>query len=148
MCNILRLVNKFKTNLKYVSYNISSVNIPPFFLEACASCLRSLSVSQEACTFPLISMRPVHEVIKLEFVLKLKIKSSVWLRADTCPQAAKHCALFWVWDCTSGPAGYVSMGVQRRFLCACAVELKSHVLAQFCKKKQTPSCYYWNHPIW
>ena len=40
------------------------------------------------------------EVIKLESNLRLKIKSNDWLLADTCPQAANHCASFWVWDCT------------------------------------------------
>ena len=40
------------------------------------------------------------EVIKLQFILKLKMKHNDWLLADTCPQAANHCALFWVWDCT------------------------------------------------
>ena len=34
------------------------------------------------------------EVIKLEYSLKLKIKRNDWLLADTCPQAANHCALF------------------------------------------------------
>ena len=34
------------------------------------------------------------EVIKLEYSLRLKIKRNDWLLADTCPQAAKHCALF------------------------------------------------------
>ena len=34
------------------------------------------------------------EVIKLEFILKLKIKHTDWLHADTRPQAANHCALF------------------------------------------------------
>ena len=34
------------------------------------------------------------EVIKLEFILKLKIKRNDWLLADTCPQATNHCALF------------------------------------------------------
>ena len=37
---------------------------------------------------------------KLEFILKLKIKHNDWLLADTCPQAAIHCALFRVTDCT------------------------------------------------
>ena len=32
------------------------------------------------------------EVIKLEFILK--IKRNDWLLADTCPQVANHCALF------------------------------------------------------
>ena len=34
------------------------------------------------------------EVIKLENSLRLKIKHNDWLLADTCPQAANHCALF------------------------------------------------------
>ena len=34
------------------------------------------------------------EVIKLEHSLSLKIKRIDWLRADTCPQAANHCAYF------------------------------------------------------
>ena len=34
------------------------------------------------------------EVIKLEYILRLKIKHNDWLLADTCPQSANHCALF------------------------------------------------------
>ena len=37
---------------------------------------------------------PGPEVIKLEFILKLKIKLNDWLLGDTCPQAANYCALF------------------------------------------------------
>ena len=37
---------------------------------------------------------PGLEVIKLEFILKLKIKHNDWLLVDTCPQATNHCALF------------------------------------------------------
>ena len=37
---------------------------------------------------------PGLEVIKLEFILRLKIKCDDWLLADTCSQAANHCALF------------------------------------------------------
>ena len=37
---------------------------------------------------------PGLEVIKLEYSSKLKIKRNDWLLADTCPQAANHCALF------------------------------------------------------
>ena len=35
------------------------------------------------------------EVIKLSFILKLKIKRNYWLLADTCPQATNQCALFY-----------------------------------------------------
>ena len=34
------------------------------------------------------------EVIKLEYILRLKIKHNDWLLADTCPQSANHCVLF------------------------------------------------------
>ena len=37
---------------------------------------------------------PGLKVIKLEYSLKLKIKSNDWLLADTCTQAANHCTLF------------------------------------------------------
>ena len=37
---------------------------------------------------------PGLEVIKLEFILRLKIKHNDWLLADTCPQSANRCALF------------------------------------------------------
>ena len=39
-------------------------------------------------------LKPGLEVIKLEFILRLKIKHNDWLLVDTCPQAANHCALF------------------------------------------------------
>ena len=38
-------------------------------------------------------IRPGLKVIKLEFILRLKIKRNDWLLADMCPQAANHCAL-------------------------------------------------------
>ena len=44
--------------------------------------------------FPNFNLRPGLEVIKLKFILKLKIKHSDWLLADMCPQAANHCPLF------------------------------------------------------
>ena len=34
------------------------------------------------------------KVIKLRYILRLKIKCNDWLLADTCPQGANHCALF------------------------------------------------------
>ena len=37
---------------------------------------------------------PGLEVIKLESSLRFKIKRNDWLLADTCLQAANHCALF------------------------------------------------------
>ena len=39
-------------------------------------------------------VRPGLEVIKLEYILNLKIKRNDWLLADTCLQAANHCTLF------------------------------------------------------
>ena len=43
---------------------------------------------------------PGLEVIKHEYSLRLKIKLNDLLLADTCPQAANHCALLWVWGWT------------------------------------------------
>ena len=40
------------------------------------------------CTFP-----GGDEVIKVEFIPKLKIKRNDWLLAYTCSQASNHCAL-------------------------------------------------------
>ena len=39
-------------------------------------------------------INPGLEVIKLEFILRLKIKRNDELLADMCPKAANHCALF------------------------------------------------------
>ena len=46
---------------------------------------------------------------KLEYSLRLLVKRNDWLLADTCPQAANHCALFWVWEWTQAlkPRGQV-----------------------------------------
>ena len=50
------------------------------------------------CLKAIVHMRkpqkPGLEVIKLEFILKPKIKCNDWLLADTCPQAANHFTLF------------------------------------------------------
>ena len=40
------------------------------------------------------SCRSDLDVIKFEFILRLKIKRNGWMLADTCPQVANHCALF------------------------------------------------------
>ena len=49
-----------------------------------------------ACPNPSCDYKPPGiEVIKPEFILRLKIKHSEWLLADTCPQAANHWALFY-----------------------------------------------------
>ena len=44
--------------------------------------------------YPVQIHKPGLEVIKLEFILRLKVKHNDWLLADMCPQAANHCALF------------------------------------------------------
>ena len=56
---------------------------------------KSLNSKAQLSNYELKSKsQPGLEVIKLEFILRLKIKRSDWLLADTCPQAANHCALF------------------------------------------------------
>ena len=57
-------------------------------------CLVLSMVSASSCKFSKSGL----EVIKLELILRLKIKRNDWLLADTCPQAANNCTLFWVWD--------------------------------------------------
>ena len=47
-----------------------------------------LSVVKHEKSF--ITSGPGLEVIKLEFILRLKIKCNDWLLVDTCPQAANH----------------------------------------------------------
>ena len=42
----------------------------------------------------LIGSTPGPKVIKLESILKLKIKPNDWLIAGTCPQSANRCALY------------------------------------------------------
>ena len=42
-----------------------------------------------------VARKPGLEFIKNDYSLKLKTKRIDWLLADTCPQAASHCALFW-----------------------------------------------------
>ena len=39
-------------------------------------------------------LRPGPEVLKLEFILKLKTKRNNWLHADMCPQAANIALYF------------------------------------------------------
>ena len=50
--------------------------------------------SQQLGSSGSLNRGPDLEVIKLEFILKLKVKCNDWLLADTCPQAANHCAHF------------------------------------------------------
>ena len=49
---------------------------------------------------PLFRRAPGLEVIKLDFILRLKIKCNDWMLVDKCPQASNQSALIWVWDCT------------------------------------------------
>ena len=54
-------------------------------------------LSEETVKLNLLIACPVKtglKVIKLEFILQLKIKRNDWLLADTCLQATNHFALF------------------------------------------------------
>ena len=55
-----------------------------------------MALPHSALSWFVITAFPGLEVIKLEFILRFKIKRNNWhwLLADTCPQAANHCALF------------------------------------------------------
>ena len=54
--------------------------------------LRNCVICGKTCEIYL--RKPGLEVIKLEYILRLKIKRNDWLIADPCPQSANHCALF------------------------------------------------------
>ena len=76
--------------------------LPKFFFYFWMSCYKMSSETFCGCS---LAFKPGLEVIKLEYSvsLKLKIKCNDWLltdTCDTCPQAANHCALFWVWEWT------------------------------------------------
>ena len=66
-----------------------------FYCHLDEMCLLSFFASSLGCRgLPCVIVPcPGPEVIKLEFILKLKIKRTDWLLADTCPQVANHCAL-------------------------------------------------------
>ena len=42
------------------------------------------------------ALQPDPDVMKLEYILKLKIKCNDWLLADKCVQAVNHCVIFYV----------------------------------------------------
>ena len=70
---------------KVISYSLASGNVcPPLITFA-----TSLDPGQDPQ-----NVGPGLEVIKLEFILRLKIKRNDWLPGDTCLQAANHCILF------------------------------------------------------
>ena len=54
---------------------------------------RAVGPDQTEATF-CKDIEPGLKVIKLEYSLRLKIKRNDWLLADTCLQAANHCASF------------------------------------------------------
>ena len=65
------------------------LNLIVFLLSrGCYCSVLFLTMQRVNVTFPGL------EVIKLEIILRLKIKCNGWLLADTCPHAANHCALF------------------------------------------------------
>ena len=53
-----------------------------------------INIKKKEDMFFLVVSGPGLEVIKLEFILKLKIKHNDWLLADTCLQAANQCSIF------------------------------------------------------
>ena len=55
---------------------------------------RSAIDNESHCKLTGHEFNPGLEVIKPEFILRLKIKCNDWLLADMCPQVANHCALF------------------------------------------------------
>ena len=62
--------------------------------EVCSSLIKNRMLVGSFIVFFLQCVCPGLEVIKLEFILRLKIKHNDWLLEDTCLQAANHCTLF------------------------------------------------------
>ena len=58
------------------------------------SLLRKSPVTNRAFERLFTYQNPSLQVIKLAFILRLKITRNDWLLADMCPQSANHCALF------------------------------------------------------
>ena len=60
------------------------------------TCIKRLLVLKTYCFLSFFKwpLKTSLEVIKLELILRLIILRNDWLLADTCPQAANHCALF------------------------------------------------------
>ena len=82
-----------------IPMNMASIVRLPIVPLSTFSRVFSKKISNFICGTEACSVCPCLVVIKLEFILRLKIKRNDWLLADTCPQAANHCALFWVRDC-------------------------------------------------
>ena len=72
--------------LAYMNLQISLIILPSL------SELKFYLAKRDIFSFCFVG--PGLEVIKLQYSLRLKIKRNDWLLADTCPQAANHCALF------------------------------------------------------
>ena len=64
------------------------------FAESIKELQYSLDIFHIYCSQLKLNVNPGLEVIKLEYSLSLIRKGNDWLLADTCPQAANHCALF------------------------------------------------------
>ena len=56
--------------------------------------IKQIMESLQYCTDFMFCTIPAFEVIKLGFIIRLKVKRIDWLLADTYPQAANNCALF------------------------------------------------------
>ena len=86
----LRKIKQWIRRDHFIQYSVTSTSFNIFGEGIYSKCIHATSYT--------LSKGPGLEVIKLEYSLKLKIKRNDWLLSDTCPQAANHCAIFWVWE--------------------------------------------------
>ena len=91
-CKIYKLRNLYK--IAYISYFYISHGLNIFL--KLTSHIYTYRHEQKSLLPHSADCQTRPEVIKLEYSLRLKIKHNDWLLADTCLQAANHCALFWV----------------------------------------------------
>ena len=81
------------SSIFFRGYMLSSLTVKISYIMLAIICV-SYILLLTCVHFTAKNTTPGLEVIKLEFILKLKIKPNEWLLADTYPQAANHCTLF------------------------------------------------------
>ena len=69
---------------------LTHISLESFLWDIGKQCKTRSDAAKRSLSF--MTWIPGLEVINLEFFLKLKIKRNDLLLADTCPQAANHCA--------------------------------------------------------
>ena len=98
---IISTIKKYEEEESVLQLQVyQSVVASNYFQQMHENLLRAIDITAFDTPYINYQYQSGLKVIKLEYSLRLKIKRNDWLLADTCPQAANHCALFWVWEWT------------------------------------------------